>query len=70
MNWYHHGLYGEKQDFKLVLFNCDTWFQISGYVNCQNNRFTMLIHDMSKHVLLRFVCDVPCVQRGLLDPYL
>jgi hypothetical protein len=49
VNWYHHGLYGDKPDFKLVLFNCETWFQISGKVKCQNNRFTMLIHGMSKH---------------------
>jgi hypothetical protein len=48
VNWYHHGLYGDKPDFKRVRFNCETWFQISGYLKSQNNRFTMLLHDVKR----------------------
>jgi hypothetical protein len=48
MNWYLHEVRVEA-DPVLVLFNCETRFQRSGYVNYQNKSFPILMHEESIH---------------------
>jgi hypothetical protein len=69
VNWYQRGMHGGGAHFKLVLFNCETWFQVSGYANSQNNRFTILIHDMPIYDAIKV--DVWCamIATRIIGPF-
>jgi hypothetical protein len=48
-NWCLYEIHDGEIDSTFILFGCETWFHLSGYVNSQNNRYwstenTMLIH--------------------------
>jgi hypothetical protein len=44
-----HGVHDEKNDSAFVLFRFKTWFELSGFLNSQNNRFPLLIHEVPLH---------------------
>lgn len=69
VHWHMKRMHGGWADTTVIPFNSETWFQLSGYVKSQNNRFPTITHKVPLHDVLWLVYSVLWVQLVLMGLY-